>query len=125
MSSFNLETLTSRFPDKRLLIGRMDEFLQKAEADQRNSNKQKYFSISRLFDAVSPGSKAELIQILTTLVEMGVLRKIIRLESEHLGTIEEFASLADVPSRIYDEHLLKEVPVGMDDLKLFFCLPNR
>src|ERR1700732_2684155 len=105
MSSINLESLTKRFPDKGPLIERMDQFLRAAEREQARTKRPKGFTVTRIFDEVLPKSQAELAQLLATLVEVGVLRKVIRLESEGLGPIQDFTSLEEVPPRIFDEHL--------------------
>lgn len=124
MSSISLENLTNKFPEKVPLLRRMNQFLNAQEAAQSATNRRKYFSVNRIFDEVHPSSNDELAEILASLVEIGVLEKILRVESPGHGGIKDYTSLASIPSVIYDENTERNIDVTLDNIKLLFCIRN-
>lgn len=122
MSSINLEALSQRYPDKTPLIARMAAYLGGVRDEQSLKNRSSFLSLPRIFDAVTPDSKAELVSILSSLVELGVLQKVVRLESKRLGGIQDFPSVADIPSVIYDPETEQDIRVSLDDIHILFKL---
>ena len=58
--------------------------------------------MQRLYDLASPSTTLAFAQLLNELVDRGVIKKIVRVESPNLGGIGDFSSITEVPTTIND-----------------------
>ncbi len=98
MSSVNLENLIVKFPQERDSILRLGNFI--SENIEKPSSK--VFTLQRLYDLASPSTTLAFAQLLNELVDRGVIKKIVRVESPNLGGIGDFSSITEVPTTIND-----------------------
>ncbi|MFM0732827.1 hypothetical protein PQQ52_20335 [Paraburkholderia sediminicola] len=117
MSSINLEALIDEFPEESESVERLAEFFDKAE---KLGTQTKELTVQRFFDVAKPSSQGVLIKILQRLVQQGVLKKLIRVESDALGGIADFGSVTEVPAVLFDSRIGREIEVRSDQLKLVY-----
>jgi hypothetical protein len=97
--SINLENLIVKFPQEQDTIQRLAGFI-----NDNHNKPEKVFTLQRLYDLASPSTAFVFAQLLNDLVEVGVIKKIVRVESPILGGIEDFSSITEVPDTITDWH---------------------
>jgi hypothetical protein len=114
MSSINLGEVTSKF-HQGLGVRRR---LQKLASSWRPGE---VYTFEHLYQKVSPSSPAVFSLMLSELVQRGFLEKLVRVESpSNQGGIKDFASVSDVPDRIYDWRSDREIEVQPDNLRVLF-----
>jgi hypothetical protein len=123
MSSINLEALIDEFPEEAASVERLAVYLDQSE---RLGQQTKELSVQRFFDITEPSSQAILIKILQRLVQQGVLRKVVRVESDAAGGIADFPSVSEVPPVLFDFRIGRDIEVRSDQLKLVYQFePSR
>lgn len=123
MFSIMLEPLIDEFPEDVDTVRRLLDFL--GSQGRKPLNKSLEFTITRLFDCAKPSSLRILTLVLSRLVDMGVLRKFVRVESDSYGGIGDFGSILDVPSRIFDSRKGISIDVRMDQIKLIYAISDN
>ncbi|SRR5713226_1529198 len=114
MSSINLGEITSKFHMRLGPTRRLQRLASSWEPGE-------VYTFDRLYEEVSPPSREVLSLILGELVKRGVLEQLVRVESpSNKGGIKDFASVNDVPERIYDWRSAREIEVQPDDLRVLF-----
>lgn len=116
MSSINSEALINKFPQDRETIKRLLSILNDSEAQKR----QKELTLKRLFDLTSPRSEVVLAQILNHLTKIGVLQRIVRVESRNMGGLEDFSSITEIPEVIHDWRRDIDMYVTPDDINILY-----
>lgn len=116
MSLTNLDDLTTKFPQDCDTIQRLANFI----GENSDKSARKFFTLQRLYDLASPSTTFVFAQLLNHLVENGVLRKIVRIESPSLGGIEDFPSIMDVPETIFDWHQGVTINVTPENIRVFY-----
>lgn len=121
MSTFlsKYDTLIAEFPEESAAIIRLCSFL-----DEHGSEPTVAFRVGRLFDVARPKTFRTLVLILGSLVDMGVLSRFVRVESDALGGIGDFPSLVEVPTVMFDGRLGYEIEVRLEQVKLMYS-PKR
>lgn len=125
MSSINLSSLISEFPEERDAVERLLRWLQQASARQQFTEDEVIspeWTVQRLFDVAHPRSQRSLARILHRLVEKGVLRQIVRVESVTKGGLGDYDSLDEIPPTLFDEFLGYEVDVSMSQVRTIYSL---
>lgn len=121
----SVKVLTEQFPGRQELIERVQSLVAQLERDQSINQKRRELTLSRLYDEIEPASTGELAKVLSILIGAGVLEKLFRVESPSLGGIDDFHSLTDIPSVIFDPHTDQELKVTPSNLKIIFRLAPR
>lgn len=119
MSSVKLRPLIREFPEEREAVARLARFIETS----RRPGKDRFYTFERFFDVAEPSSQRVLLGIVTRLVQQGVLKKLVRVESVAGGGIQDFDSLQDVPERLFDTRQGYEVEVQPEQVRLMFKLP--
>ena len=119
MSSVKLEPLISEFPEEGEALERLTAFIEA----NRSATKDRIFTFERLLEVSEASSQRILLGIATRLVQQGVLRKVVRVESLAGGGIGDFASQGDVPSVIFDSRQNQMIEVQPEQVRLMFKLP--
>ena len=119
MSSANLELLINEFPEEQVAVERLVAFLDSASV---TASYQRELTAQRLYELVQPSSQRVLAKILVRLVQKGVLKKIVRVESDGLGGIGDFESILDVPLVLFDSRVGRDVEVRPDQIHLIYKL---
>lgn len=117
MPSAEFDNLTAEFPQEREAIVRLLDYIQSG-----SSRSQRVLPLKRLFEIAHPSSQFALVQILSELVEQGLIEKIIRVESSSLGGIQDFPSIEEVPSTINDWRTGATIEVQPENLQLYYKL---
>jgi len=128
MSSINFSTLISEFPEERDAVARLADLLTRASERSSGSSRsmqQPEWTLQRLYEVAHPSSQRALARILTSLVEKGVLRQIIRIESDSRGGLGDYESVLEIPSTIYDKFLGYEIDVRMDQVRTIYSLQDN
>jgi hypothetical protein len=122
MSSISFEHLISKYPSEKDVINRIERFI----ASNQSAAGKPSFSVKRIYDNVCPHSEVSLAKILNGLVEEGVLRKIVRVESPVSGGgIQDFDSLIDVPEVLYDWTQDVNITVHPDNIRILFEIVQK
>ena len=127
MSSINFSSLISEFPEERDAVARLENLLRDASArhmDSANGDVLPEWTIQRLYQVSHPSSQRALARILTRLVEKGVLRQIVRVESDTHGGIGDYDSILEIPETMYDQFLGRDIDVRIDQVKTVYSLRN-
>ena len=117
MSSINLDSLISQFPEETEAVRRLASLI---ESSHDSGQAVHELTAQRLFDCAMPSSQRVLARILGCLSEQGVLRRIFRVESDSLGGIGDFDSLDSIPSIMHDWRTDREIEVRLDQVRLFY-----
>ena len=116
MSSISLDNLISEFPEDRDAIKSFEYAFETGLLSE-----EKDYPVKRIYDLIHPRSQLALAKILNRLVEEGILRKIVRIESpETGGGLEDFDDILNVPSEIHDWRRDVDMQVTLDDLKIIY-----
>jgi hypothetical protein len=118
MSSIKFDTLIDEFPEESAAVGRLLELVRTAVSTAG----RKEYSPNRLYDLLRPSNYRVLVQILTSAAEIGLLHKALRVESASGGGIQDFDSVLDIPSEIYDDRIGRLVEVSQDHIKMIFSI---
>jgi hypothetical protein len=79
------------------------------------------FTFNSLFDAVKPHNEKQLALALASLVDQGVIRKFVRVQSPTThGGLGDFPSVIDVPDEIHDIHADSWVQVRPEHLVVIY-----
>src|SRR5437870_5056744 len=96
MSSVNLDSTISRFPEERQSLKRLEALLNSVKAESE-------YTFEHLYQKIRPSSPEVLALVLSDLAARGVLQKIVRVESPvGKGGIADFSSITEVPDEIHD-----------------------
>ncbi len=128
MSSNNFFFLISEFPEEREAVTRLLHFLGDVTERSLITNSQlarPEWTLQRLFDIAHPSSQRSLARILNRLVEKGILRRVIRVESVRRGGLGDFESLEDIPATLFDEFLGHNIEVNLDQIHTLYALASR
>ena len=118
MSSLNLDYLIIEFPEEKSSIKRLYEYINSSIEKGR----PRELTVQRLFDLIQPSSLRVLAKMLQLLVNHGVFKKIVRVESDSLGGIGNYQSLTEVPSVIFDSRIGHEIEVRLDQIQVIYRL---
>jgi len=119
MSSDKFDILIDEFPEETALVRRLRELIARALATPG----RKEFSPTRLYDELHPTNYRIMIRVLSSASEKGLLHKHIRVESSSgKGGIGDFNSLIDVPPRLYDSRIGRDVEVMQDQLEMIYSI---
>lgn len=113
--SVSLDTLTSEFPEHELALRQLADVLQ-----QKGQQEGFCLSINRIYDLIEPHSITTLARILGSLVDKGVLKQFVRVNSSSGGGIGDFESIVDVPMEIFDARRGCNVEVNLDQIELLY-----
>ena len=118
MSSPNLDTLIKEFPEERDAVRRLADFL----GSSSTSGQTRVLNAQRLYDLIHPSSQRVLAKILARLVQQGIVKQLVRVESDARGGIGDFDSIVDVPPVIYDSQTGHDIEVRFDQIRLMYRL---
>jgi|SRR5260370_163557 len=114
MSSINLREITNKFHEGLGPTRRLQKLASSWQPGE-------VYTFDHLYREVSPSYAQTLSLVLGELTRRGVLEKLVRVESPFTkGGIKDFASVSDVPERIYDWHSGQEIEVRPDNLRVLF-----
>jgi hypothetical protein len=82
-------------------------------------------TVQRLYDLISPSSQRVLAKILTRLVQQGIFKQVVRVESEALGGIGDYESITDIPPVIFDSRIGRNVDVSLDRVRVIYKLQQH
>ncbi len=116
MSLTNLNDLIIKFPQDSDTIQRLDIFI----SENSKVSGGKVFTLQRLYDLASPSTTFVFAQLLNYLVETGVMKKIVRVESPSLGGIDDFSSITEVPEEIYDWRQERIIEVKPENIRVLY-----
>lgn len=119
MSSVKLRPLIREFPDEKEAVARLARFLD----ESRRPGKDRYYTLERFFDVAAPSSQRVLLGIVSRLVQQGVLKKLVRVESVAGGGIGDYESLGEVPPSLFDTRQGVMVEVQPENVRLMYKLP--
>lgn len=120
MSTIDLGFLSQEFPNDVAAIVRLNSFFSnQCSAPDATSAA---FSVPGIYRITHPCSQSILVRILTRLVDIGLLKELFRLESEHASAVREFARFEDIPPFIFDEVRGIEIAVDPAAIRLFYKL---
>ena len=118
MSSIHLEDLIVKFPQDCDTIQRVATFLSETSSE-------KVFTLQRLYDLALPSTTFVFAQLLSYLVEINVMKKIVRIESSNnRGGIKDFSSITEVPEEIYDWIQEKMIDVTSENIRILYRVAN-
>jgi len=121
MSSRELDRLIRKVPQEREAFRRFFEILE-----SNTSTQPKYVTVNRLFDKLEPNSVYGLTQVITALLEAGLLEQVIRIQSPKTGgVIRDFNSIVEIPSTIHDKYSDSEIDVTPENMGVFYRLPTK
>ena len=121
MSSKKLENLISNLTDnQRDAINRFEHYV--CSTDIHNDL---FLTINRLYDILSPASQGSLAKLLGDLVDAGLLKLVVRIESpETGGGIEDYSSITEVPDTLHDIYSDHEFHVNPENIKILYKLDS-
>jgi len=120
MSSINFENLILEYPEITESIEQIE-----AVANRKKSALIPEFTIERFFDRFSLPASVVSAKLLGRLQELGVLNKIIRVESKYGGGIQDFGSLLEIPKKLHDFRIDEDVVVEPTDIKVLYQLLSQ
>jgi hypothetical protein len=119
MSYQKLENLISRFPSEKDALERLNALMLSDTSSIREQ--QKIYPIARLLDKVGPNSQYSFVEIVSYLVEEGMMKRILRVESPKTRTgLGDYESIEDIPKNIHDETTDENIDVSPQDIKLYY-----
>lgn len=118
MSLQNLDNIITEFPEERDSVKRLEGYLRSAI----EAGVDRELTVQRLYDVVHPSSQRALAKILIRLVQAGIFKEVVRVESDANGGIADFPSLLDVPPVIFDGRIGRNVEVRSDQIHLIYKL---
>jgi hypothetical protein len=118
MSYLKSDTLIDEFPEELAAVNRLIE-LVRANALRPGFRE---FSADRLYDVLQPSNYRVLVQILSSAVDKGLLKRSFRVLSSVGGGIGDFDSILDIPPQMYDSRTGRNVDVSPDDIELIFVV---
>lgn len=116
MSSNKLDFLINQFPEEGGSIDRLSCYLDSIQS------RSVELPIGRIYDLIKPSSLGVLAAILSSLEQQGIVKRVIRIESDGIGGIGDFESVTDVPKSIWDSRLGRDVEVRLDQINLLYKL---
>lgn len=119
MSSTNLDHIIAEFPEERDAVERLAKYLDSASVYELAARE---LPIQRLYDLISPSSQRVLAKMLLRLVQDGIFKQVVRVESDALGGIGDFESIADIPPVLFDSRMGRDVEIRLDQIKLIYQL---
>lgn len=112
----DFDTLISEFPEERETIKRLKE---RFDGDIARGAS---YPLNRMVDIARPSSDSALIYILKRMCDLGILSRIIRVESDAMGGIADFKSIDEIPLVIFDDRKGHNIEVRMDQLRVVYEL---
>ncbi|MCZ4331111.1 hypothetical protein [Castellaniella denitrificans] len=110
------DSLIAEFPEEGEAILRLCQFL-----DSPGLPINAEFKAGRLFDIAKPSSNRALVLVLSSLVQMGLMRRFVRVESDAMGGIGDYPSVSHVPQVMFDTRLGIDVEVRLDQVCLMYA----
>lgn len=121
MSSDKFDILTDEFPEETAVVRRLRDLIVRA----LSTPGRKEYSPTRLYDLLEPSNYRVMVRLLSSASDKGLLHKHIRVESSSgRGGIGDFNSLIDVPLRLYDGRIGREVDVTQDQLEMIYSIES-
>lgn len=117
MSSTKFESLILDFPE----ISKSIEEIE-SQANNVESQLTPAYTVDRFFERFSLPSSQASAKLLRRLQEIGVLNKVLQIESRAGGGIEEYSSLLDIPEVLYDFRTDQDFVVEPSDIKVMYQL---
>jgi hypothetical protein len=115
MSSVNFDALAAEYPKERETIERLSALVREKRSGE--------LSFEHLVSKLGPKSVEALALVLGELVEAGLFRRTIRIESPTRGGgIGDFDSLEHVPSHIFDWRAASEIEVTPRNLRVVYSV---
>jgi hypothetical protein len=111
-SSRTFEALIGKFPNEREAVERLARLV-----DSPTAREMTFDHLQLLVRASAPETLAGM---LTELTRIGILRRVVRVESRSHGGIQDFESATEVPDRIFDWHIDEEIKVTPDLLRVVY-----
>jgi hypothetical protein len=118
MSLLKFDTLIDEFPEESAAVSRLLELVRNGVA--RPGRKE--YRADRLYDVLQPSNYRVLVQILSSAVDKGLLKRSFRVLSSSGGGMGDFDSVLEIPPEIYDTHTGRSVEVSHDDIELIFVI---
>ncbi|HUX91726.1 MAG TPA: hypothetical protein VMV48_13665 [Gallionellaceae bacterium] len=125
MYSINLDNLITEFPEEKIAVQKLAAFLDSASATTKATGTVRELTVPRIYDLIHPSSQRVLAKMLSRLVQQGIFKKIIRVESDALGGIGDFRSIEEVPTTIFDGRKGYEVKVNLENIRLIYRLERN
>lgn len=113
-----LKNLTSEFPRETEALLRLNDLIASAEVGRT------YFPLAKLYDVSRFSSQYIFTYVIDSLVNDGVFKKILRIETEN-GGIEDFSDIDEVPNKIKDWRTGEEIVVKPGYIKVLFLLQSK
>lgn len=109
-----LKDIIDRNPNERQAIERLEAWLEGKPL------KGKVFPFERMYEIVQPSSMTALARILYELVQYGILKETVSVESSNGGGIASFDSVTDVPDVIHDLRTDTEMRVRPENIRVLY-----
>lgn len=121
MSYQKLENLISRFPSEKGTLERLNALMISDISASQSKKQQRIYPLARLMDKVNPNSQYSFIEIVSVLVEEGVMKRILRVESpiNQIG-LGDYDAIEDIPKSIHDETSDEDIDVSPENVKLYY-----
>ena len=117
--SAKFENLIAEVPEGAAALRRLGAFWDGANVPHGAVAE---FTVNRLMDIAAPVSLPTLVSLLSTLVQQNVLEKVLRVESPAAGGIQDFESIAQIPTHLHDWRTDRQLTVTPDLIKLIYRL---
>jgi hypothetical protein len=108
----NFAALINRYPSEQASIARLVALV--------NSERKYEMTFEHLVLELRPASKEALALILAEMAQAGAIRRVLRVESQERGGIQDFESLQSVPARIHDWRTDMEVDITLENLRVIY-----
>lgn len=118
MSSPKFDILIDEFPEEPAAVTRLLELVRDGES--RPGRKE--YRADRLYDVLQPSNYRVLVQILSSAVDKGLLKRSFRVLSSTGSGIGDFDSMIEIPPEIYDSRIGQTVEVSLDEIELIFVV---
>ena len=105
--------LIKMYPEEKSLVIKLQQLVE-------DSSSRSEFSINRLIDKLEPNSVYILPQVLTSAVECHVLTRVFRVLSPSLIGLEDYDSITEVPSEIYDYTEGETLMITPENIELIY-----
>ena len=112
-----LDNLIVKYPQEDETIQRLFGFIHETSSD-------KIFTLQRLYDFILPSTTFIFTQLLSDLVEVGIMKKIVRIESPNQGGIQDFSSIIEVPEEIYDWRQETMIVIQPENIRILYQVVN-
>ncbi len=118
MSLPSLNNLINEFPKEEEPLSRINNLIDTSEVGKT------LFTLNKLYETSRFSSQFIFNYVLDRLVSDGVLKKIIRVETEH-GGVDDFQSINDVPNELIDWRTSEKFTVTPRHIKILYKLESK